>query len=90
MSEDLILYHIYDDDSGHRYLIPKDEVSTLREFINDLLQALDTSHPFYEELYSDNLSGYLEQYGRLEGEEYYVVLASDLNLDKFGLTGDNV
>ena len=78
MSEDLILYHIYDDDSGHRYLIPKDEVSTLREFINDLLQALDTSHPFYEELYSDNLSGYLEQYGRLEGEEYYVVLASSL------------
>ena len=78
MSKELTLYHIYDDDSGHRYLIPKDEVSTLREFINDLLQALDTSHPFYEELYSDNLSGYLEQYGRLEGEEYYVVLASDL------------
>ena len=88
MSEDLILYHIYEDDSGHRYLIPKDEVSTLHEFINDLLQALDTSHPFYEELYSDNLSGYLEQYGRLEGEEYYVVLASDLNLDKFDLEGE--
>ena len=78
MSKELTLYHIYDDDSGHRYLIPKDEVSTLREFINDLLQALDTSHPFYEELYSDNLSGYLEQYGRLEGEECYVVLASSL------------
>ena len=78
MSKELTLYHIYDDDSGHRYLIPKDEVSTLREFINDLLQALDTSHPFYEELYSDNLSGYLEQYDRLEGEEYYVDLASNL------------
>ena len=88
MSKELTLYHIYDDDSGHRYLIPKDEVSTLREFINDLLQALDTSHPFYEELYSDNLSGYLEQYGRLEGEEYYVVLASDLNLGKFDLEGE--
>ena len=78
MSEDLILYHIYEDDSGHRYLIPKDEVSTLHEFIDDLLQALDTSHPFYDELYSDNLSGYLDRYDCLEGEDYYVVLASDL------------
>ena len=82
MSKELTLYHIYDDDSGHRYLIPKDEVSTLREFIDDLLQALDTSHPFYDELYSDNLSGYLEQYDRLEGEEYYVVLTSDLKGEK--------
>lgn len=82
MSKDLILYHIYEDDSGHRYLIPKDEVSTLHEFIDDLLQALDASHPFYGELYSDNLSGYLEQYDRLEGEEYYVVLASDLKGEK--------
>ena len=90
MSKEMPLYYIYEDDSGHRYLIPKDEVSTLHEFIDDLLQALDTSHPFYDELYSDNLSGYLEQYDRLEGEEYYVVLASDLNLDKFGLTGDKV
>ena len=79
MSKGLTLYYIYNDDSGHRYLIPKDEVSTLREFINDLLQALDTSHPFYDELYSDNLSGYLEDYDRLEGEEYYVVLTSDLD-----------
>ena len=78
MSKGLTLYYIYNDDSGHRYLIPKDEVSTLREFINDLSQALDTSHPFCDELYSDNLSGYLENYDRLEGEEYYVVLASDL------------
>ena len=82
MSKDLILYHIYEDDSGHRYLIPKDEVSTLHEFIDDLLQALDTSHTFYDELYSDNLSGYLEQYDRLEGEGYYVVLASDLKGEK--------
>ena len=82
MSKDLILYHIYEDDSGHRYLIPKDEVSILREFIDDLLQALDTSHPFYDELYNDNLSGYLDRYDCLEGEDYYVVLASDLKGDK--------
>ena len=88
MSKELTLYHIYDDDSGHRYLIPKDEVTTLHEFIDDLLQALDTSHPFYDELYNDNLSGYLEQYDRLEGEEYYVVLTSDLNLGKFDLEGE--
>ena len=44
MSKDLILYCVYEDDSGHRYLIPKDEVTTLHEFIDDLLQALDTSH----------------------------------------------
>ncbi len=72
------LYHIYDDGDGHRYLIPKDEVNTLYEFIDDLLQTLDAFHPFYQELFSDNLSGYLEQYKRLEGEEFYVVLASGL------------
>ena len=82
MSKEVIMYHIYEDGDGHRYLIPKDEVNTLHEFIDDLLQALDTSHPFYDELYSDNLSGYLEHYDRLEGEEYYVVLASDLTGEK--------
>ena len=82
MNKEMPLYYIYEDDSGHRYLIPKDEVSILREFIDDLLQALDTSHPIYDELYNDNLSGYLEQYDRLEGEEYYVVLTSDLKGEK--------
>lgn len=78
MNKELKLYHLYEDEEGHRYLIPKDEVSTLHEFIDDLLETLDSSHPFYEELYSDNLSGYLEQYDRLEGEEYFVVLKGDL------------
>ena len=78
MSEDFKLYHVYEDDSGHRYLIPKAQVSALYEFIADLSQALDTKHIFYEELYNDNLSGYLEQYDRLEGEDYFVVLASEL------------
>ena len=78
MSEDFKLYHVYEDDSSHRYLIPKAQVSALYEFIADLSQALDTKHIFYEELYNDNLSGYLEQYDRLEGEEYFVVLVSEL------------
>lgn len=85
MSKELNLYHVYEDDSGHRYLIPKAQVSALYEFIADLSQALDTKHIFYEDLYNDNLSGYLEQYDRLEGEDYFVVLASDLNSGKFGL-----
>lgn len=78
MNKEVPIYYIYEDEDGHRYLIPKDEVSTLHEFIDDLLETLDISHPFYEELYSDNLSGYLEQYDRLEGEEYFVILASEL------------
>ena len=65
MNKEMPLYYIYEDDSGHRYLIPKDEVSTLREFIDDLLQGSDESY-------------YLEQYDRLEGEEYFVVLKGDL------------
>ena len=72
------IYDVYEDDSGHRYLIPKAQVSALYEFIADLSQALDTKHIFYEELYNDNLSGYLEQYDLLEGEEYFVVLKGDL------------
>ena len=78
MGEDFKLYHVYEDDSGHRYLIPKAQVSALYEFIAELSQALDTNHIFYEELYNDNLSGYLEQYYLLEGEEYFVVLKGDL------------
>ena len=78
MSKELNLYHVYEDDSEHRYLIPKAQVSALYEFIADLSQALDTKHIFYEELYNDNLSGYLEQYDLLEGEEYFVVLKGDL------------
>ena len=72
------LYHVYDDGDGHRYLVPKEEVNTFYNFIDDLDDALDKDHIFYEELFADNLSVYLEQYDRLEGEEFYVVLANDL------------
>lgn len=72
------LYHIYDDGDGHRYLVPKEEVNTLYSFIDDLDDVLDKNHIFYEEMFADNLSMYLEQYDRLEGEEFYAVLASDL------------
>lgn len=76
MSKELKLYHVYDDGDGHRYLIPKDEVNTFYNILDSLEEALDEHGD--EDIYYDELNMTLEAYDRLEGEEYYVVLAEDL------------
>lgn len=79
MSKEFKLYHIYEDDSGHSYLIPKDEVNMFYSILDDLSESLaSVRQPLFNELYEDNLSMILENYDRLEGEEYFVVLASEL------------
>ena len=70
------LYSIYEDGSGHRYLIPKEEVNTFYNTLDTLEEALDEHGD--EDVYYDELNMTLEAFDRLEGEEFYVVLAEDL------------
>ena len=82
MSEDLILYHIYEDDSGHRHLIPKESQSSFSKALTRVEESFEEHKDedvYYEEL--DDLLSYFSK-GCLEGEEYYVVLASDLKGEK--------
>lgn len=82
MSKDLILYHIYEDDSGHRYLIPKESQSSFSKALTRVEESFEEHKDedvYYEEL--DDLLSYFSK-GCLEGEEYYVVLASDLEGEK--------
>ena len=72
----LKLYHIYDDGDGHRYLIPKEEVNTFYITLDTLEESLDEHED--EDIYCDELNMTLEAFDRLEGEDFYVVLASDL------------
>lgn len=76
MNKELPMYHIYEDGDGHRYLIPKDEVDMFYSVLDDLLVALDEH--LNEDIYCDELDMTLEAFDRLEGEEYFVVLAEDL------------
>lgn len=70
------LYRIYNDEDGHRYLVPKEEVNTFYNTLDTLEEALDEHGD--EDIYYDELNMTLEAFDRLEGEEFYVVLASDL------------
>ena len=82
MSKDLILYYIYEDDSGHRYLIPKESQSSFSKAltrVEDSFNEHKDEDVYYEEL--DDLLSYFSK-GCLEGEEYYVVLASELTGEK--------
>ena len=76
MSRGFNLYHIYDDGDGHRYLIPKNEVNAFYNILDKLEESLDEHGD--EDVYYDELNMTLEAYGRLEGEDHYIVLVKDL------------
>ena len=76
MSKELKLYQVYDDGDGHRYLIPKDEVNAFYNILDKLEESLDEHGD--EDVYYDELNMTLEAYGRLEGEDYYIILVEDL------------
>lgn len=76
MSKELKLYHVHDDGNGHRYLIPKNEVNAFYNILDNLEESLDEHGD--EDVYYDELNMTLEAYGRLEGEDYYIVLVEDL------------
>lgn len=78
MGKEIIMYRIYEDDSGHLHLIPKESQSSFSKAVARVEESF-TEHKdediYYEEL--DDLLSYFSK-GCLEGEEFYVVLASDL------------
>ena len=57
-------------------LIPKDEVVTFYNILDDLEESLDEHVD--EDVYYDELNMILEVYDRLEGKEHYIVLVKDL------------
>ena len=76
------LYVIYEDDSGHRYLIPK-------EYYNAFDKKLTRIEEFYdahgdEDIYYEELNDLLEYFSKhtQECELYYAVLPEDLVEDK--------
>ena len=82
MNKEIHLYYIYEDDSGHRYLIPKGSQPSFSKAltrVEDSFYEHKDEDVYYEEL--DDLLSYFSK-GCLEGEEYYVVLASDLKGEK--------
>ena len=87
MNKEIPMYKIYDDGEGHRHLIPKDEYDSFVCKLNQAEYELDnylmeTHIEYQDEAYVEELLKVVwecfEDYETLEGEEFYVVLASDL------------
>ena len=72
------MYVIFDDDGGHKYLIPKDEYGTFDECLSRIEESYSEHKD--EDIYYDELDDILDAfaYQRLEGEEVFVVLSNDL------------
>lgn len=71
------LYVVWEDDDGHRYLIPKDDYSGFESCIDNLEEVRGD---IGEECYYDELNTILDElsHGLLEGESYYVVFDKDI------------
>ena len=72
------LYVVFDDDSGHKYLIPKDEYIKFDKVLTRIEESYSEHKD--EDIYYDELNDILDAFAdqRLEGEEVYVVLPNDL------------
>ena len=72
------LYVVFDDNSGHKYLIPKDEFGAFEKCLSRIEESFDEHKD--EDIYYDELNDILDAFAdqRLEGEEVYVVLSNDL------------
>ena len=86
------LYVAFDDDSGHKYLIPKDEYGAFEKCLSRIEDSFDEHKD--EDIYYDELNDILDAFSnqRLEGEEIYVVVPNDVIKGgemKFGI-GDKV
>lgn len=68
------LYIVFDDDDGHKYLIPKDEYGKFDKAYTRIEESYSEHKD--EDIYYDELNDILEAFSdqRLEGELYYVVL----------------
>ena len=72
------LYVLFDDDSGHKYLIPKTEYGAFEKYLSRIEESLDEHKD--EDIYYDELNDILDALSdqRLEGEEIYVVVPNDV------------
>lgn len=72
------LYNIYEDDSGHQHLIPKEYYSAFDKNLTRIEEAYNEHGD--ENAYYEQLNDLLEYFSKhtLEGELYYVVLPEDL------------
>lgn len=72
------MYVIFDDDGGHKYLIPKDEYGAFEECLSRIEESYSEHGDEY--IYTEELNDILDAFAdqRLEGEEVYVVLSNDL------------
>ena len=68
------LYIVFDDDSGHKYLIPKDEYGAFEKCLSRIEESYSEHKD--EDIYYDELNDILDTFAdqRLEGEEVHVVL----------------
>lgn len=75
------LYVIHEDDSGHRYLIPKEYFNSFDKALTRIEESYDEHGD--EDIYYEELNDLLEYFSKhtLEGEPYYVVLPEDLVSD---------
>ena len=72
------LYVVFDDDSSHKHLIPKDEYGAFEKCLSRIEESYSEHKD--EDIYYDELNGILDALAdqRLEGEEVFVVLSNDL------------
>lgn len=72
------MYVIFDDDCGHKYLIPKGEYGAFIKCLSRIEESFAEHKD--EDVYYDELNDILEAFSdqRLEGEEVFVVLSNDL------------
>ena len=72
------LYVLFDDDSGHKYLISKDDYEAFDKCLSRIEESFDEHKD--EDIYYDELNDILDAFSdqRLEGEAVYVVLSNDV------------
>lgn len=72
------MYIVFDDDSGHKYLIPKGEYGAFIKCLSRIEESYSEHKD--EDIYYDELNDILDAFSdqRLEGEEVFVVLPNDL------------
>lgn len=77
MSKELKLYRVFELD-GDRHLIQKDSYNSFEKALTKVEESYDVH--FDENVYYDELEELLDHFSnkRLEGENYYVILAEDL------------
>ena len=75
------LYVIYEDDSGHRHLIPKEYYYDFEKTLTRIEDSFD--HHRDGDVYYEELNDLLEYFSKhtLDSEPYYVVLPEDLISD---------